>query len=880
MIKLKLLGLTCLLMIPITGVSTFALLSLPVTGDSVSGTRDTGELVCPCPPPSEEDTIPEDTGDGRNDGRRRDGGRNDSDFDSDNDTGTGDNNDSNDDGTGDDGTGDDGNDGKNDCDHSNRCPECGDCIDCGNDPCPDCCDEDRWCDECINCTFDIGMEDGKLQYTGSGLLDFRGGVINKGATNEGFWVYSYTPVGGTGALLDESGLPLRVGRYSVTGTYDNGIFVDSKTSTLTVTPAPVNIIVTLERDSKIYDGTTVVDGMTAELSGIFGDDIVEISEQGIPSYISPDAGCDIAVIFSDFKISGIHAWNYQLIQPENQSADIKRAQYEGDISVVINDDPLRIGTELTFSASCDPADYLVQWLIDDEEIDGADDITYVIQPCDADKKITVALVSPCRNYEGVSPPTSYIPYTIMVFLSDTVTPMANDHVFFGTHGNYTAYAASKNGGFVDVDYILQDSGFGTDSFEFTGGTVSGVSSAGAGKSRYFADPDDAVNGVIVLKAAAYHIGVSVSPGGSFAFDPVECGIDSAQTHTVTISQLGNAPTGSIYIKKSGDYPYEYGISTQNIPNIDVGSSYELDISIDLGSSPPGLSGYTFNAYIDITGENIADHSIPLSVKVDHNFSTLEYRGGFHDHSCIGCKYYSSGSCNYSSWISHSRSCTICKGPSSHDPSWTAWVHGTVDNHSRTCAICALADTAAHTWGNWGAWTQGDTINHTRTGSCTTCARPGGSNSAAHTWGGWSAWINSNATNHERNRSCTTCSRPGNESVAHSFTAWANINSTTHSRNCTVCGRSESGTHSNSLGYTAFYAGYHTNGSYQFMHIHDRYINCVCGYTQHETPGYCTYNAADICVGTTSGEFITYSTGCGRPFQNVPGYTPMIILRVP
>jgi len=868
MIKLKLAGLTCLLLIPLTGVTTFAILSLPVTGETMSNRGIDDVIICPCPPPLDD-------GGTGSEGRKRDKPDNFDSVDNDSDADSGDNSD-------DDNNDDDNNDSN--CDHSNKCPVCDDCIDCGNDPCTECCDEGRRCDDCILCTFDIGMVDGHLQYTGVGLLSFEGGTINKGHSDEGFWEYRYSPVSGTGAQLDAAGLPLRVGQYQVTGTYDNGRYYDSKTSILTVTPAPLDVTVTLENQSKVYDGTTDISGMTAELTGIIGNDIVEFSEYGIPSYVSPDAGSQIVVVFSDFEISGTHAWNYFLIQPENLTACITRAPYEGIISVVINDDPLRIGTELTFKATGDPPDYLVQWRVDGEDIDDADDITYIVTPDDADKKISVAVVSPCRNYEGVSPPTDYVPYTIRVLLGETALPMENDDVFFGTQGNDTTYAASKNNGLVFIDYYLQDSGFGTDSIEYSGGDVDDVSGAGSGISEYSVDPDDAVNGEIVITATAYHRGVSVSPVGWFVFEPVECDTDTAETYTITISQLGNAPTGAIYIDKQGDYPYEYAISTSFIPSIDIGSTYELEISTNLGSSPPGLEGYTFNAIVDITGDNISDHTVPVSVRVEHNFSELEYRGGFHDHYCIGCKFYSDDKCNYNSWIGHSRSCIVCKGVNSHPPSWTAWVHGTAERHSRTCDKCDLDDTDPHNWGNWGAWTQGDATNHSRTGSCTICTRPGGSNTAAHTWGGWGAWSNTNATIHTRSRTCSTCSRSGSETASHSFSAWSIRDGSTHSRNCSSCGRLETPAHNYITNPNPSYVGYHIfeiNNS--VTHSHGIHICGTCSYvlpserigSAMTNSGFCAYNAANICIGTMhwiDGAYRFFQYGCGRPWQVVPGYS--------
>jgi len=782
MIKLKLAGFISLLLVPMASVSMYAFLSLPVSAEITSAAGSTGVVSCPCPPPSYEwvyeddgggsgdDSSPEDIYDPGGSGGTDDEDNGGSEGTDDADSGSGDDGDDGNDpedvndpgddkGTDDEdnGSGDDGG-----CGHNNSCPKCGDCLDCGNDPCPECCDDGRKCDECILCTFNIGMTDGKLQYTGEGLLGFNGGIIHKGESAEGYWVYKYTPVSGTGAQLDNSGLPLSVGQYTVTGTYDNGKYNDSKTSMLTVTPAPLQINVTLERKSKVYDGTTDVAIQSAVLTGILADDTVEITIMGTAAYASANAGTGIAVSFTDFEIGGTHANNYYLIQPEDHIASITRAPYTADILININDDPLRIGSELSFSASADPSGYLVQWRVDGNDADEADDITYTIRPEDADKRISVAIVSPCRNYEGVSPPTAYVPYTITVSMSDTVIPMEKDDVYFGTPGNYTAYAASKYGGFADIDYVLEDSNFGTDHLEYTGVVLSSVTGSGTGKSRYFANPDDAVNGVIAIQATMYHRGVAISPEEPYTFEPIECGSDNDEIHKVTITQLGNAPTGPIYISKNGDYPYEYAVSSLYIHDIGIGSDYELDIHVDLGSSLPGFSGHTYTASVDIAGKYIFDSSIPLSVTVNHDFSDFIYQDGYHEHECKGCGLDSRGDCIYSSWADHARFCGICFGVSSHTADWSQWAHGTESRHSRSCEVCDQDDDEDHAWNPWASQ---NSTQHRR--DCPVCTRQ---DTASHAWNGTHT-----ATQHR----CGACSLLQNH-------AWSGGSHTDSQHRCASC----------------------------------------------------------------------------------------------
>jgi len=389
--------------------------------------------------------------------------------------------------------------------------------------------------------------------------------------------------------------------------------------------------------------------------------------------------------------------------------------------------------------------------------------------------------------------------------------MSNDYVYFGEFGNYTAYAASKNNGYVEVDYILHNSGFGTDNIEYTGGKISAVNDAGSGKSKYYANPADAVNGIIKLHAVFYHRGITVSPGGTYIFAPVMCGKASNETHKITISQSGNAPTGSVRISKGGAFPGEYSISSTYIPGLGIGEKYELEIRVDNSLSPTDLDGVSYAASIIIDGKNVAERIIPVSIRVDHDFPPFTYKGGYHEHACTGCGFHKSGNCTYGAWNNHARICSVCSGTSTHTPEWSSWSQGTATQHTRTCTICSLVNNANHTWGNW---TTAGTTQHTRT--CSTCSRQDNQN---HTWGAWSAWGQGTATQHSRTRSCTTagCTQIQTENAnhswvnftggnsaanhrcsdcsreaAHTWSGWSSINSTQHRRTCSGCSRSETG----------------------------------------------------------------------------------------
>jgi len=639
----------------------------------------------------------------------------------------------------------------------------------------------------------IGMENVSLQYTGRGLSSFNGGVIHNGETDEGYWIYEYVPIVETGASLDKDGLPLRVGQYSVTGTYNNGRFSDSVSSILEVTPAPLTIDVTLEADSKVYDGTTSVSISSAELSGILYEDIVDISTFGISSYSTPNAGSNIAIEFTDFEIDGIHAWNYFLIQPDSLIGSISRAQYPGTISILVNDDLLRIESELTFAASDNPSDYQVQWRVDGDNVGGSNNTTYTVRPDDADKKITVNLISKCGNYEGESTSTDYVPYTIRISPNFNFSPMQDDRVFIESHGNYTAYAASKNDGYVFIDYNLQHSGFGSDALEFSGGNVSGADSAGSGRSQYFANPDDAVNGIISITAAFYHRGISISSANStHMFSPIMCGSETNEVYIITIEQLGNAPTGPIHIGKSGNNPEAFVFHDSTISSINIGETYELELRIGSVTSPLSLSGHSLSAEIEVTGDNVGEHSAPVTVRVNHNLTGFQYRDGNHDRTCVGCDFHQSEACSFGAWSNHARTCAICRGVDSHAADWEPWTHGTASQHTRNCRICSQTESDNHVWGNWGDWQHGDDHLHIRTGSCIICERPSGIQFDAHEWGGWSTWEDDGGTHFttthcRRHGACTVCGKETHEDIPHVWqNNWLWNNELTHSRPCTRC----------------------------------------------------------------------------------------------
>jgi len=204
-----------------------------------------------------------------------------------------------------------------------RCPDCGDCIDCGTDPCPACCDDGRRCKRCRLCN-PVTLSDTTHQYNGSAIA-YTGVSFNSPvyAIN-----YYYTALSGGAAL--NGGAPYRAGTYLVTAVFSSrAVSSGTLTATMTITPAPLGVL-NVTVSNKVYDATSTASYIRGSesgftLDGIFGTDKVELSDSGTPYFSSIYVDKAIPVNFVDFKISGEHAWNYYITHPTDVTADITPA---------------------------------------------------------------------------------------------------------------------------------------------------------------------------------------------------------------------------------------------------------------------------------------------------------------------------------------------------------------------------------------------------------------------------------------------------------------------------------------------------------------------------------------------------------------------------
>ena len=587
---------------------------------------------------------------------------------------------------------------------------------------------------------------------------------------------------------------------------------------------------------------------------------------------------------------------------DDSDFEYDREPYPGIISVIINDDLLRIGSELSFTATDDPEKYYVQWQADGENIDGENGITYIVRPEDADKKITVVLISECKKYEGISPPTAYVPYTVILSKNQTVLPMKNDNAYFSEEDNFIAYAASNDNGFLVIDYIIHESEYGTDSIEFSVETTLLTAEANAGQVKYFADPTDAENGVITIDATFYHFGITIYPDELEPFPGLSCSYEIQDEHIIIIEGVGNYNTGNISLSITGAYPHAFSIDTAFIRTLASGQKELVVIAVNTGLVPPTVANMVFIAAVTVEVNNVFTHLIPIEVNVGHTFSDWIYdtenkEKDTHYRTCFGCDYYKDDDCSFGIWktvdaaeTKHQRTCTVCSSTDSHTPDWdySGWsTSGTDHIRTLTCKTeyCNIKEPQSHKETDRpGIWYRSG-ANHLRDCAVSTCTiKSIKSHAASQRPSAWdtggdgcerictvedckvqtathftshSAW---KADGDDCITTCTVsgCGRP----TDRHFTKWSNwsaADSYQHSGTCSDCKRNETFDHNGSLTDNVSYADISNDGL--GMHVHSVLSCTVCKFVHYYPQSYCTYNSLNICVGSTNGS----------PTQNNPSY---------
>jgi len=120
--------------------------------------------------------------------------------------------------------------------------------------------------------------------------------------------------------------PTSTGDYKLTLSVpsDNLEYTGSEIFDFTIAPKELTITSLVIAD-KTYDGNTIANiSGTPSLDGIVGSDAVNLTN-GTPTFVSKNAGDDIAINLTAFSLAGIDAHNYTLIQPTGITANIHKA---------------------------------------------------------------------------------------------------------------------------------------------------------------------------------------------------------------------------------------------------------------------------------------------------------------------------------------------------------------------------------------------------------------------------------------------------------------------------------------------------------------------------------------------------------------------------
>jgi len=294
------------------------------------------------------------------------------------------------------------------------------------------------------------------------------------------------------------------------------------------------------------------------------------------------------VTLPTFRLTGSRAHNYHIIQPENPFARINPA--EGTLPIIGNPwlgETLRYGTGTivvsdyegyTLTQSFDAGmlrNWHRRWIADGENIEGANGTSYTISALDRteynndilNSQIGLTLVSDCGNFIlKQEEHTARVPFDVRLEFAQHPVRRPGDtagittgHADGGSAGNTTndLFRRQVAGGTVTIHNMLSDgnmNGTGISGTKFNAQTnnrlLADISTRGATAHTFTINPDDAVDGVITIRAEYTHIGISVSTG-NLGFGYQTCRQDLGW-RTVTLTNIGNVSTGNISLNLTGN----------------------------------------------------------------------------------------------------------------------------------------------------------------------------------------------------------------------------------------------------------------------------------------------------------------------------------------
>ena len=698
--------------------------------------------------------------------------------------------------------------------------------------------------------------------------------------------------------------------FELTGSdVSNYIFLQPYGKTVPVLPRPISLnidIVTQREFIRFYNGAEV---LSAEIAGgiLPGDEpyVTIGAVDGITAVHTPyDTNGSALVgdtmivvdIDGDFSLDGERAHNYTVIVNYPANGRITPGTLPGQVTIHNRDSRLRIGSMLYFTNDLPfftPANFTREWYLDGELVRldpaGTPLRDFAVTPDHVDSQISLRLVNHDEQYEvwgyvqgTANRYTDYIPYTIVI---DNVQSAAvagvtalgasrsGDRVFFApgtvansmmvahniastcpTTGTRTTYANSRSiRNYVDIRWDINTlpSGLGSIYFDNIGApnTINMATVLTNQPTRYTVNPVDAVDGVISINATFVHRGINLGVA-NHTFPNANCGFPPP-SHTLTVTNIGNAPTNAITVSRTN--PTQYNISTATIPSLPIGGSTSVTVSPVAGqfANAPGTTEAatgtrTITSTVTVAGADIVARAANYSMTINHALPSWSGQHGNASHCQRRCTH---AACNALHQLTHTmpdwaaghalnnnvtdsgrcgtRACTRCGNnntANSHRThtwgSWGTWGHGDGSNHhrSRSCGHggCTGAQNStnfsqhnnagvrgAHNENITGQWVNHNATHHRRTRNCSVCGRFMRNEDQAHTWS-WSAWRNLNATSCTRDRSCTQCGHAEQETEAHawSWSAWRNLNATscTRDRSCTRCGHAESETEQHNMVY--------------------------------------------------------------------------------
>jgi len=546
----------------------------------------------------------------------------------------------------------------------------------------------------------------------------------------------------------------------------------------------------------------------------------DVSIGGAPrlTFAHANVGADIPVALIGVALAGADAGNYVFVPPTDLTGSITPAEGTlpilgfpwlretlsyGDASVPLYDINGEYLSTRTFYADM-LGDWSHQWTAHGEAIEGANDATYIVSALDRTEhgngtmgaQIGLTLLSDCGNFIlRQENHTDSVPFDVRLEFAPYPAKRSIDNAVLSSghadgNGTGAAFRRQLSGGTVTINNALSDGGMGFDvgasraDFSIGGKEIGVLTARGFGSITYTVNPEDAINGVITIRATYTHRGVSLE--GVTAFGYQAC-MQSLPWQTIVVTNIGNTATGAISLSILGGDNDAFMI--EGAPPMGGMGAYGEQTVVKVRPSPDNLANeavgtqtnptptatntlLTSNLTLQIPDMYISEE---LSVTVRHGMQTgfavygdncrttctiagcgrvvrrhqsaiTEWAtdGSYHVRYCEvpECNMTHKHAINWSEYhdlmptqLQHGKSCTYADCTKEH---WeyhmltrSQWgVSNPAQHHQATCTTCNLSFSLPHTG---MVWTRTNVTNEVcERRNCTSCGR---SETANHQWGG-------------------------------------------------------------------------------------------------------------------------------------------------